>query len=148
MVKRNHINNTINNMRNRNYILIILLLIINLAYGQLQLDVYALEGVTIIDANNPKPLVNQTVVIKGQTIYKIFPTNSIKLPDSISVFKLKGKYLIPGLIDTHVHLTGDENNRAETEAVLKKMLLSGITSVRDMLGDARTLASLKRDALV
>jgi hypothetical protein len=32
--------------------------------------------------------------------------------------------------------------------VLKEMLLTGITSVRDMAGDARALSNLSRDALV
>jgi imidazolonepropionase-like amidohydrolase len=72
------------------------------------------------------------------------------LPDAISIINLKGKYLIPGLIDTHVHMATDPtdvDNRASTLNVLSRMLYSGITSVRDMAGDARTLASLSRDAM-
>jgi imidazolonepropionase-like amidohydrolase len=56
---------------------------------------------------------------------------------------------MPGLIDSHVHLATDptkEDNRMKTEKDLKEMLFSGITSVRDMAGDARALASLSRDA--
>jgi imidazolonepropionase-like amidohydrolase len=57
--------------------------------------------------------------------------------------------VIPGLIDSHVHLATDpskEDSRIRAEKDLKDMLLSGITSVRDMAGDARALASLSRDA--
>jgi len=56
---------------------------------------------------------------------------------------------LPGLIDSHVHMATDPSgtdNREHTLDVLQKMLFSGITSVRDMAGDARTLASLSRDA--
>lgn len=127
---------------------LILLLLINSSFGQLKLDIYALEGVTIIDANNPKPLLNQTILIKGNSIYKIFPTNSIKLADSISVFKLSGKYIIPGLIDSHIHLISNRSERNKTESKLSEMLFSGITSSRDMANDARTISSLSKDALV
>ncbi|RYD22740.1 MAG: hydrolase, partial [Lysobacteraceae bacterium] len=38
------------------------------------------------------------------------------------------------------------DNRAHTLEVLQAMLYSGVTTVRDMAGDARTLAGLSRDA--
>jgi len=58
--------------------------------------------------------------------------------------------LLPGLIDAHVHMATDPSgtdNREHTLDALKRMLYSGVTSVRDMAGDARTLAGLSRDAL-
>src|SRR5690348_3057593 len=120
-------------------------------YSQLSLPVFALTDATIIDANHVNPLKHQTVLIEGTRIREIFPDGSKPLPDSIGIFPLKGKYLIPGLIDTHVHLATDPSgtdNRTATLHVLEKMLYTGITSVRDMAGDARTLAGLSRDALV
>lgn len=119
-------------------------------FGQVSIDIFALQGVTIIDEKNQKPLTNQTILIKGQTIYQIFPTGSLKLADSIAIFNLNGKYVIPGLIDTHVHLATDPTDepRSAVENILKKMLLAGVTSVRDMAGDARMLAGLSRDAFV
>jgi imidazolonepropionase-like amidohydrolase len=112
---------------------------------------YALTGVTIIDAANEKPVANETIIVKGQTIDDVFPTGSKKLADTIMIFSLKGKYILPGLIDTHVHLATDpsgSDSASATKKVLEKMLYSGITSVRDMAGDARILAGLSRDALV
>nr|WP_298790116.1 amidohydrolase family protein [uncultured Allomuricauda sp.] len=49
------------------------------------------------------------------------------------------RYLIPGLIDSHVHLMigGDENGQKE---LLFKMLKTGVTTVQDLVGDARDLA--------
>lgn len=55
-----------------------------------------------------------------------------------SYSQLKGKYLLPDLIDTHVHLGTDPtgtDNRAHTLSVLEHMLFSGINTVRDMAGD-------------
>jgi len=125
------------------------LLILAAANAQTQLPVCALTGVSIVDANHPRPLAKQTVVIKDGKIVQIFADGSTPLADSVSIIKTTGKYLIPGLIDTHVHMAtdpSDVDNRASTLRVLQRMLYSGITTVRDMAGDARTLACLSRDA--
>jgi imidazolonepropionase-like amidohydrolase len=90
-----------------------------------------------------------TIIIRSNRIEAIGPAKDITIPDSVIVFYYPGKYVIPGLIDSHVHLATDptkEDNRIRAEEDLKEMLLSGITSVRDMAGDTRALASLSRDA--
>ncbi|WP_324680606.1 amidohydrolase family protein [Hymenobacter sp. GOD-10R] len=110
---------------------------------------YALTGVTIIDARHPVPVAHQTILIRHQTITAIFLDGSQPLPDSARVVRLQGKYVVPGLIDAHVHLATDPSgvdNRAHVLAVLRRLLYSGVTSVRDMAGDARILAGLARDA--
>jgi len=112
---------------------------------------YVLQDVTIIDAYNPTGLIQQTIIIQNGKINDIFPMNSKKLPINSTEIWLTGKYIIPGLIDTHVHLATDPSGvdyRSKSEYVLKEMLYRGITSVRDMAGDGRALASLSRDALV
>ncbi len=111
--------------------------------------VIALKGITIIDAHHHHPYPGQTVIIQNKIITDIFADNARKIPDSATVFNLAGKFLIPGLIDTHVHLATDPSgadSRQKTLGTLQSMLLSGVTTVRDMAGDARTLASLARDA--
>jgi imidazolonepropionase-like amidohydrolase len=117
--------------------------------AQTTLDTYALTGITLIDANHIPGVAHQTVVIQKGRIERIFPDDSQPLPDSVSIIRATGKYLIPGLIDTHVHMATDPSgtdNRPNTLRVLENMLRSGITTVRDMAGDARVLAGLARDA--
>jgi imidazolonepropionase-like amidohydrolase len=126
-----------------------LCLALTAAQAQTNLDNYALTGVTLIDANHIPGLPHQTVLISKGKISSIFPDGSGTLPDSISILRATGKYLIPGLIDTHVHMATDPSgtdNRANTLKVLERMLRTGITTVRDMAGDARVLAGLSRDA--
>lgn len=136
-------------MRNISTVIVLGLLSCCTAFGQVVLPVYALTNLRIVDANHRMPLEHQTILIKGDMIDQVFPDGSRQLPDSITIIDLRGRYVIPGLIDTHVHLATDPSgvdNRPATLNVLNRMLYSGITSVRDMAGDARVLAELSRDA--
>src|ERR1700722_16505415 len=108
--------------------------------GQVALPAFALVGVTIVDANHPQPLGGQTGLVRNGKIDRVFADGSQPLPDSVSIIAAKGKWLLPGLIDTHVHMATDPSgtdNRAATLRVLERMLYSGITTVRDMAGGRR-----------
>jgi imidazolonepropionase-like amidohydrolase len=119
------------------------------AFAQFKPQVLVLKDATIIDAGHQVPAQHQTVVIMNGRISRVGPTGSVDFPDSAITIDLKGKYLLPGLIDSHVHMATDPSGtdeRSHTLEVLRQMLYSGITTVRDMAGDARTLAALSRDA--
>jgi len=108
-----------------------------------------LKDVSVIDGISGNVKSHYTIVIHNNHIEVLGPVKEISISDSVTVFNYPGKFVIPGLIDSHVHLAtdpSDEDNRRRAEKDLKDMLLSGITSVRDMAGDARALASLSRDA--
>ena len=110
-----------------------------------------LVGVTVLDGTGHQPRPNQSVGIRGERIDAIFPTGSRPLPADATIHDLAGRYLIPGLIDTHVHVATEpsgEDSRVRTERRLRLALLGGVTAVRDMAGDVRALASLQRDALL
>ena len=110
-----------------------------------------LAGVTVFDGTGGPARPNQSVLIEGERIAAIFPTGSRRLPPAATVHDLTGRYLVPGLIDTHVHVATDpsgEDSRVRTERRLRRALLGGVTAVRDMAGDVRALAALQRDALV
>jgi imidazolonepropionase-like amidohydrolase len=131
------------------FLLPALLLVGAVGRGQVALPAFALTGVTIVDAIHPQPLTGQTVLIRNGKIDRVYADGSQPLPDSVSIIAAKGKWLLPGLIDSHVHMATDPSgtdNRAATLRILERMLYSGITTVRDMAGDARTLAGLSRDA--
>ena len=111
----------------------------------------ALVGVTLFDGTGRQARPNQSVLIQGERIAAIFPAGSLPLPPGAKIYNLTGRYLIPGLIDTHVHVATDpsgEDSRPRTERRLRGALLGGVTAVRDMAGDVRALASLQRDALL
>ena len=110
-----------------------------------------LAGVTLFDGTGGPARPHQSVLVRGERIAAIFPTGSRPPPAEATVYDLAGRYLIPGLIDSHVHLATDpagEDTRTRTEQRLRLALLGGVTAVRDMAGDVRALASLQRDALL
>ena len=92
-----------------------------------------LSNVKIIDGRGGKPRVGQTVVIRDGRIAQIVAARRAPLPKGAKVLDLKGHYVIPGLIDSHVHLG---SNRQELEKNLQFLFDGGITAVRDMGGDA------------
>jgi len=113
--------------------------------------VTALTHVTLIDGTGAPPQGEMTVVIRDGRIAGVFPSTTAAPPPEASVLDLSGRYLIPGLIDTHVHLAtapSGMDRRDVEERVLRNALHGGITSVRDMAGDGRRLADLARSALV
>jgi imidazolonepropionase-like amidohydrolase len=63
------------------------------------------------------------------------------------VVDLHGRYVMPGLIDSHVHLATPPNRR-QAEALLRRDLYGGVTAVRDMADDLRQVGDIARAALV
>src|SRR5580700_8618988 len=94
--------------------------------GPSESDVLAFTHVTVIDATGRPALPEQTVLVKGDRIAAIEKFGKLKLPGSAKVIDARGKYVIPGLWDMHVHARG-------TPAVLSG---SGRESVRppDLMG--------------
>lgn len=113
--------------------------------------IYAFTGVTLIDGTGAPARPGTTILVTGERITDVFPDGSRPIPSSAHTPNVTGRFVIPGLIDTHVHLATDPSNDdslALTERKLKSALLGGVTTVRDMAGDARMLGFLARAAAV
>jgi imidazolonepropionase-like amidohydrolase len=98
----------------------------------------AFEHVTVIDAVNGVRD-NQRVVIVDERIASVSDMAEPAEPVT-QVIDGRGRYLIPGLWDMHVHFLFDE---ALTDAMPGMFLRYGITSVRDTGGDSARLAALR-----
>ncbi|MBL8267276.1 amidohydrolase family protein [Steroidobacter sp.] len=118
-------------------------------------DIY-IRDVTLIDGNGGAARSHMTVVVSGQRIVKIAPAASIRVPAAAEVIDARGQYLIPGLIDTNVHLSViagvEELAKYEdrmTDVILEAAQLSlkhGITTLRDSYGMLAPLRTV-RDAI-
>jgi len=62
-----------------------------------------ITNVSIADVKNEKFNYNQTVVIKNGIITEINKSSAMILPENAEIIDGSGKYLIPGLVDAHVH---------------------------------------------
>jgi imidazolonepropionase-like amidohydrolase len=111
-------------------------------------DTIALTNVTVIDGTGALPRPGMTVLVFGDRIGGVFPASDASIPASADVLDLKGRFLIPGLINTHVHLPMMGWTRDSVATGLERMLRAGVTTVREMAGDARIAAELNRATLV
>ena len=124
---------------------------------------YALTNAVLLDGSRDmKPQTGMSVLVDGEKIADIVPDN--RIPAAYERRDLGGRYLIPGLINMHVHLAGSgkpqkkqrDNEKlvstimgsALTRAVAYKMvcgfahdaLMGGVTTIRTVggLGDFDT----------
>lgn len=90
---------------------------------------------------------DMAIVVRGTHIESILPSAEAgSISANAELVDVKGLYAVPGLIDAHVHLASVPN-RPQAEMRLRRALFSGITAVRDMAGDARSVAEISRAAL-
>jgi imidazolonepropionase-like amidohydrolase len=86
--------------------------------------VVAIVGATLIDGRGGTPVIDSVVVVRGEKIVSVGKRNGITIPAGADVIDAKGLTLLPGLIDSHFHIDGDDPLPA-------LYLTHGITSVRD-----------------
>ena len=88
------------------FLLLICLLISSLqtgtSSGQQAANVLVLRGATVIDGLGNPPLRDAVVVIEGDEITSVSGGGS-DIPAGATVLDLTGRFIIPGLIDSHVH---------------------------------------------
>jgi imidazolonepropionase-like amidohydrolase len=94
----------------------------------------AITHVTVIDGTDPAPRPDQTVVVRGRHIVAVGPAPATAVPPGSRVLNGRGRFLIPGLWDMHVHTTMPGGRD-----VLPLYIANGVTGVRDMAGDWPTL---------
>lgn len=98
------------------------------AVAFVEVNVVPMDGEHIIE--------RQTVIIKDGKISKIGPASKLQVPPDALKIDGRGRYLMPGLADMHMHLNYEE------ELVL--LLGNGVTTVRNMSGFSEFLDWRKR----
>jgi len=110
-----------------------------------QSSVVAISHVTVIDMTGAPPALDQTVLIDKAKIIVLGPSNSVSIPYGAKVLDARGKFLIPGLSDMHVHLTGAGEPNGSRKFILPLLVANGITTVRDMGGSVELLKGLREE---
>jgi imidazolonepropionase-like amidohydrolase len=111
---------------------------------------------TLLVEPGKAPLSNATVIVRGRRIEAV-QAGFVEVPGA-KVVDLRNATVLPGLIDSHVHLSGlddrfqarlqsglrDHEDEAYTALInARKTLLAGFTTVRDLGGDPRLVISLR-----
>ena len=129
------------------------------AVGSAADPVVAITGATIIHPERDGAAAiarNSTLILRGNRIARIGPANSTPVPRGATRIDAKGKWVVPGLVDGHVHFFQSGNlytrpdvadfnadvpyldevkrNEARLPATFKVWLASGVTSVIDIGG--------------
>lgn len=95
------------------------------------------DSVTVIDVETGKLLPDQRVVVEGNRIQAVGNPGSVSLPKGAQIVPAKGKYLVPGFWDMHVHpgivalAQPDAQVNLPTDASLLLFVLHGVTGFRD-----------------
>ena len=114
--------------------------------GYAQEKAIIFKNVNVVDVVEGNIRKGQDVVIKEGIIQAI--GKNVGTGVSGEVKDLTGMYMMPGLIDAHVHIANDPKESQEDRAKhLEYFLRHGVTSIRDAAGDARVLQELKEGVL-
>ena len=95
--------------------------------------------VTVIDTKAGKEMQDRTVIISGDRISEVRDSKGMEPPAGTKVVVGRGKYLIPGLWDMHVHALF----RERVGSMFPMFVANGVLGIRDM-GTSMPLADIER----
>lgn len=93
---------------------------------------YAFTDVSIIDVENGVSIPHQTVTVHKNRITEVASSGKVDIPANAIKIDAHGMYLMPGLVDMHVH--------AQSVQDLALFVANGVTTVRNMRGSPIHLA--------
>ncbi len=113
-------------------------------------------GATLFDGTGADPIEDSVVVMMGDRIVAAGPRDEVKIPEGSRVADVSGRWIVPGLIDSHVHFFQSgglytrpdvidlrgvrtyekemEEVEARLESTFRRYLASGVTAVVDVGG--------------
>ncbi|WIT10241.1 amidohydrolase family protein [Paucibacter sediminis] len=106
-----------------------------------------LRDATVVDVAGGRLLRGQAVVTRGDRIVAVVDQRRLGAYKAGRTLSLKGRYLIPGLWDNHVHFGGGTELIDENKQLLPLYLAHGITTVRDCAGDLSDTVLQWRDEI-
>lgn len=99
-------------------------------------NVLALVGATVIDGEGGAPIKDGVVLIRGDRIVSVGRAGKVRVPQTARVIDIAGKYVIPGMIDMHVHY----------DSWMGELFLAhGVTTIKDLGNDAEWCAQVRDD---
>jgi len=103
-------------------------------------SIIVIEGGTLIDGTGASALSGTRILIEDGRIQEIGQRGDLSIPAGARVIEAAGKYIIPGLIDSHVHY--------DMPWLHRLYLANGVTTVRDLGGSIERLVTLREEISV
>jgi imidazolonepropionase-like amidohydrolase len=91
--------------------------------------VMALVNATVVDVRSGRVLPRQTLVVRGA---RVETANGAAAPDGARAIDVGGRYVSPGLIDAHAHITTVHAMRTALESGVTTVRSSGVSSYVDV----------------
>lgn len=103
----------------------------------------AITDVTVIDVRQDRASRPRTVIVDdGRITAIVAPSDPI--PQGAQRVDGHGRFLIPGLVDMHVHLFNLSSHRPPNDWAFPLYVANGVTAVREMRADAASIAQVVR----
>lgn len=100
----------------------------------------ALVGATVITMKGDEVFPNTTILIERNRIYAIGPSGSITIPINAHRVDVRGKYIMPGMIDVHAHI-GFEGLTPQTNWRYYANVAYGVTTAHDPSSNTESIFS-------
>ena len=107
--------------------------LVGASQAQTNPDILVISGGTLVDVASGTETPDSAIVIRGQRIERIGTVASTNFPAGAQVVDAHGKWIVPGLIDSHAHAGDDEN------VPLSLYLAKGVTTIRNPGGNLTQL---------
>lgn len=106
--------------------------------------VIAIERVAVVDVARGEIVKPRTVLIVDGRIAAIGEPDATSIPPAAVRVEGRGRYLMPGLVDLHVHLFNNASRRPPNEWTFPLFVANGVTAVREMWTEPAAMATVDR----
>ncbi len=104
----------------------------------------AIRGATVVDVTDGSLVPDQTVLVVGNRITAVGPVAKIDIPEGAKVIDGAGGYLIPGLMDMHVHIFNNVSRRPPNTWCFPLFVANGVTGVREMWTEFASMPTIEQ----
>lgn len=102
-----------------------------------QPGMFAIKNVGVLPMDRERVLAGQTVIVERGVIARLSAAADVRIPEGATIIDGTGRFLIPGLIDAHVHLSFFTEEQQRT--ILTIFVLTGVTTVVNLKGTPQVL---------
>ena len=104
----------------------------------------AIVAVTVVDLEHERTPAPRTVLIDDGRIVSISDPRTARIPAQARRIDGRGRFLIPGLVDMHVHLFNTSSRRPPNTWTFPLFVANGVTAVREMNADTAAIAQVQQ----